>query len=83
MPEPWDTPDSLTIKLYKKKSYWQHQLKSLESDGGFNILNERIIANHRKTQHYELPSFYGLFVGKSWSNHISINHIPCPLLFIL
>ena len=47
LPEPWDTPESLTRKLSKKESYWQHQLKTFESDGGLNIRNERLIANNR------------------------------------
>ena len=47
MPEPWDTPESITRKLIKKESYWQHQLKSFESDGGLNVRNERLIANKR------------------------------------
>ena len=47
MPEPWDTPESITRKLIKKESYWQHQLKSFESDGGLNVRNERLIANNR------------------------------------
>ena len=46
-PEPWDTPESITNKLNKKEAYWQHQLKTFESDGGLNIRNERIIANKR------------------------------------
>ncbi len=49
MPEPWDTIESITRKLIKKEAYWQHQLKSLESDGGLNVRNERIIANNRQS----------------------------------
>ena len=47
MPEPWDTPESITRKLIKKESYWQHQLKSFGSDGGLNVRNERLVANNR------------------------------------
>ena len=48
MPEPWDTIESITRKLTKKESYWQHQLKTFVSDGGLNIRNERLIANNRQ-----------------------------------
>ena len=52
-PEPWDTQESITNKLSKKEAYWQHQLKTFESDGGLNIRNERIIANKRtQGKHY-------------------------------
>ena len=44
MPEPWDTSESITKKLIAKEAYWQHQLKTFETDGGLNVRNERLIA---------------------------------------
>ena len=44
MPEPWDTSESITRKLIAKEAYWQHQLKTFETDGGLNVRNERLIA---------------------------------------
>ena len=44
VPDPWDTKESITTKLKNKEAYWQSQLKSLESDGGLNVRNERLFA---------------------------------------
>ena len=38
---------TITKKLLKKESYWQHQLRTLEADGGLNVRNERLVANNR------------------------------------
>ena len=47
VPEPWDSAETITKKLLKKESYWQHQLRTLEADGGLNVRNERLVANNR------------------------------------
>ena len=47
VPEPWDTDNSIRNKLLAKESYWQHRLGSLESAGGLNVRNERLVANNR------------------------------------
>ena len=48
IPDPWDSPEAITAKMVAKESFWQHQLQSLESDGGLNSRNERIIARNKK-----------------------------------
>ena len=48
IPDPWDSPEAITAKMVAKESFWQNQLQSLESDGGLNSRNERIIARNKK-----------------------------------
>ena len=47
VPDPWDSNESITKKLADKEAYWQSQLKSLESDGGLNVRNERLFAKKK------------------------------------
>ena len=47
VPDPWDSTESITKKLGKKEGYWQSQLRTLESDGGLNIRNERLFAKRK------------------------------------
>ena len=49
VPESWDSAETITKKLLKKESYWQHQLRTLEADGGLNVRNERLVDNNRAT----------------------------------
>ena len=41
------TIESVIKKLLAKEASWQHQLHTLESEGGLNSRNERIIARNK------------------------------------
>ena len=47
VPDPWDSDINIANKLKDKEAYWQSQLKTLESDGGLNVRNERLFASKK------------------------------------
>ena len=47
IPDPWDTKESITKKLLAKEAFWQHQLHTLDTEGGLNSRNERLIARKK------------------------------------
>ena len=50
IPEVWDTPNTLFLKLSKKEIYWQDRLRTMDDFGGLNDREERRMTQKRHSK---------------------------------